>query len=79
MAKSGSTLLAEHFGTDSETIRDNEYQHGRFNKPVYSLGNEFWAGGKVKPKDEDGILTNWVRIISSYDPNCVLWLHNENR
>lgn len=75
MAKSGYTLIAEHFGTDNESIKDYVYQTGRFNKPVYALSdNEYWAGGKIKPVDSEGILVDWIKVISSFDNDSILWV-----
>lgn len=64
--KRGYVRIAEHLGTDADSVRECEYQHGRFGKPVFALAdNEYWCGGK--PHDRDGLLTNWVEVVSSYD------------
>lgn len=75
MPKRSYTLIAEHFGTDSDYVRDNEYQHGRYSKPIYSLSdNEYWAAGATKPRDPDGLLTDWKKVISQYDGKSILWV-----
>lgn len=79
MAKRSYTLIAEHFGSDSADIRDSEYQPGRFPRPIYSLSdNEYWAAGNTKPRDPDGTLANWEKVISSYDRKSVLWVCRES-
>ena len=75
MPKRSYTLIAEHFSTDSESIRDSEYQHGRYSRPIFSLSdNEYWAAGHTKPRDPDGILTAWEKVVSNYDHKSVLWV-----
>ena len=73
MARPGYTLLAEHFSTDSQSIRECDYQPGRFSKPVYTFGDDYWAAGKTKPIDKDGLISGWGKIISSYDNKSILW------
>ncbi len=72
--KNPHTRIAEHLGWDSADVIDYNYQPGRFSTPVYSLGNsnQYWAGSK--PKDRDGMMTNWVPVVSSYD-GSTLWMH----
>lgn len=78
MPKRSYTLIAEHFGTDAESIRDCEYQPGHFSKPVYSLSdNEYWAAGATKPRDRDRDEMSWEKVISSYDRKSILWVHRQ--
>ena len=75
MARPGHVLVAEHFCTDNESIKESVYQTGRFNKPVYSLSdNEYWSGGKRKPVDYEGILVKWEKVVSSFDNESILWV-----
>lgn len=75
MSKRGYTLIAEHLGTDAESVRDYEYQHGRFVRPIFALSdNEYWAAGQSKPCDPDGILNSWEKVVSSYDRKSILWV-----
>lgn len=75
MPKRSYTLIAEHLGTDADYVRDYEYQHGRFTRPVYALSdNEYWSAGRIRPRDPDGVLTNWTRVTSKYDGKSILWV-----
>lgn len=70
--KKSYTRIAEHFSTDSDSIREYEYQTGRFTRSVFALSdNEYWAGSK--PKDSDGLLYDWKPVISQYD-GSTLWM-----
>jgi len=73
MAKRAYTVIAEHLGQDEETIKDYEYQPGKFTQKVYSFGNYYYA--IKEPKDSDGIFTNWYPINSSYDGRTI-WMHD---
>jgi len=67
------TRIAEHLGWDVADVIDYNYQPGRFNTPVYSVGRElqFWAG--TKPRDRDKIMLDWKPVVSSHD-GSTLWL-----
>jgi hypothetical protein len=76
MPKRNYTLIAEHFGTDSDSIRESEYQYGRFTKSVYSLSdNEYWSAGATPPRHTDSVGNpwKWEKVISGYDRKSILW------
>lgn len=58
MIKSAKNALASHFGWDISEMKDYEYQHGRFTKPVFAVGDEYWCAStddKKLPKSADGL------------------------
>lgn len=75
MPKRAYTLIAEHFGDDSKSIRESEYQYGRFTRPVYALSdNEYWSAGTRPPQPTDSSQPwKWEKVISSYDKKSILW------
>jgi hypothetical protein len=77
MPKRAYSHIADHFGDDGESIREKEYQYGRFTKSVYALSdNEYWSAGVRPPQPTDNSEPwKWERVISSYDHKSVLWVY----
>lgn len=76
MAKHSHTILAEHFGCDSETVLDHLYQPGQFTKRVFDINDVLWCTG-AKPAQPvyDGRMEklSWEKVVSAYDKKAVLW------
>lgn len=76
MAKYGAEGLANHFGTDIDTIKDSEYQPGQFTQKIFCVNDEFWCPYKSKARDIYGHLFDegdWLRINSNYDAEISFW------
>lgn len=76
MAKHSHTLIAEHFGCDSDGVLDHLYQPGQYTKRVFSINNVLWCSG-AKPaqpvyEGRESRLT-WEKVISTYDKKSILW------
>lgn len=48
------SVLAATFGWDSAEVGEYEYQPGRFSKPVFSIGSDYFSVGSLKPTADVG-------------------------
>jgi hypothetical protein len=62
------TILATEFGWDTSDLEDYRYHHGRTNKPIYAIGQEYFCAVKIdqKPAKHDTIEFNWEKYNSSF-------------
>jgi hypothetical protein len=78
MAKRSYTKIAEHFGTDEESVRECEYQPGRFSKAIFAIGDEYWCAVSEPARYNRRIFSRfgWIQIISAYDHKTILWRYS---
>lgn len=57
--KRAHTIIAELYGMDSREVFDLRHHYGQTRQPIYVIGDDYFAVGKYKPKDEYG--TGWYR------------------
>jgi len=70
----GSSIIAATFSTDSAGFEDCRYQPGRTSRAIYTVGNDYFAVGKTKPKDEVG--KPWEKFSDQFwaeKYNTTLW------
>lgn len=73
-------VIADHLMEDAETFEDAcRYQAGRWTRPVYAVGSEYWSAGPTPPKPTngpDGL--KWEKVVSRQDGKTVLWRGTES-
>lgn len=65
MAKSAASMIAWWFCTDSASISETKYQHGRTTIPVYVLGDDYYCCppvGGAPARHRDGDNWKWQEI-----------------
>lgn len=55
MAKQAHTLIAQHLGMDSREVWEYRYHYGHTSRPIYAIGSDYYATGKHRPRDIDGL------------------------
>lgn len=73
MAKHSHTVIAELYGFDSREIHECRHHYGQTKRPIYVIGDDYFATGKTKPTDEYG--TGWalegeVNGVKVWKSNC---------
>jgi hypothetical protein len=68
--RSAKTILAMYLGWDSKDLAECEYQHGRYNKPVYTIGNDYYCivtDGQQPAQGRNGKATfDWIEKVDSF-------------
>ena len=58
MTKRTHTLIAELYGMDSRDVYEMRHHYGQTKKPIYVIGDDYFAAGKAKPTDSYGM--GWI-------------------
>ena len=76
MSKYGAIGLADHFGCDVATIKENEYQSGHFTQKVFVINDVYYCPYKTKAKSRFGdffLDGHWEKFESSYHKDVFFW------
>ena len=71
---STALVLAETFNFDFSEIKDYQYQAGRSDRPIYTVGDNYYCAGRIgaKPAKHWSREFKWVRYASVF-ANEVGW------
>ncbi len=74
MAKRAYIHIAEHVGWDGPDVRDCRHQETRYDRPVFVVGGDYYAGpGRKAPRYMGEVEPGWREIVSLWDNETKLW------